>query len=144
MATMGAPREGAEGKGPPKRNTRGRSQTPGQRQNSSLSSELDRLPLSHELLAYYRQRIERSEEDYLQALKMIDAIKPSQEAYHQSQWQVGQCQVHIAELQKALSDAQTALGNERKMIVQLIAENDALKSDPPRLALYDGKSSISI
>jgi hypothetical protein len=64
----------------------------------------------------------------LEAIDLIEAVKPSQAAQHQSQWQINQFQVQVMDLQRALSDTQTALIEERKNVARLQTENDNLRS----------------
>ena len=46
---------------------------------------------------------------------------------HKSQWELRQREEEIAELQKALSDMQVYLFQEREHVLRLYAENDRLK-----------------
>lgn len=46
---------------------------------------------------------------------------------HKMQWELRQREEEIAELQKALSDMQVYLFQEREQVLRLYAENDRLK-----------------
>jgi coiled-coil domain-containing protein 77 len=59
---------------------------------------------------------------------LIDTLKVPHEEHHKLQWQVHRREAEVAELQQALSDAQTQLFDERKQLLRVIAENDELKS----------------
>ncbi|KAJ3332667.1 Coiled-coil domain-containing protein 77 [Blyttiomyces sp. JEL0837] len=101
-----------------------------------------RMADSSDLLSYYRQRLggfvdtnltlqltayDAAELEYQDALNSIDSLKISHEDHHKLSWQLHRREVEIADLQRALSDAQTQLFDERKQLLRLIAENDELK-----------------
>lgn len=44
------------------------------------------LPLSQELLQYYRSRLEKAEQDYIDALKAIEDIKLKHQEFHEITW----------------------------------------------------------
>lgn len=104
----------------------------------------DHLPLSQELLEYYRERIgkpafrfmtlghefvvlERAELDYQEALDAMESIKVSHDDYHRLAWELHQRTSEIGDLQKALSEAQSFLFEERKQLLKALAENDELR-----------------
>ncbi|KXS22454.1 hypothetical protein M427DRAFT_50774 [Gonapodya prolifera JEL478] len=91
------------------------------------SSELARLPLSHDLLAYYRQRIDRADQDYADALSRIDECALHNDESHALRWECSRRATEIRDLQVQLSDAQTALFDERRQTLRVMAENDELK-----------------
>ena len=72
---------------------------------------------------------EKAEQDYQDALKAIEDIKISHEEYHRLTWELHQRLNEIADLQKALSDAQTFLFEERKQLLKVMAENDDLRGE---------------
>ena len=85
------------------------------------------LPLSYDLLNYYRQRIEKSEQDYQDALEYLDKIKVSHKEYHELAWTLHQRNQEVASLQQAVSDAQAQVFEERKQLLKSLAENDELR-----------------
>lgn len=94
---------------------------------TSAAINLDRLPLSEDLLKYYRERIEKSEQDLQTVLNTIDDIKSNQEYQHKLEWELHQRTREITELQNALSDTQNYLFEERKSLLKVLAENDELR-----------------
>jgi coiled-coil domain-containing protein 77 len=107
------------------------------------------LPLSVDLLNYYRERIgltncnhqsdgvEKAEQDYQESLQAVDAIKISHDEYHKLTWELHQRMNEIAELQKALSDAQAFLFEERRQLLKAMAENDELRGTPLFIDWYN-------
>jgi coiled-coil domain-containing protein 77 len=57
----------------------------------------------------------------------LDAFKRTLEDQHKAQWELRQKDDEIAELQKAVSDMQVFLFQEREQVLKLYAENDRLK-----------------
>ncbi|KAJ3171579.1 Coiled-coil domain-containing protein 77 [Geranomyces variabilis] len=92
-----------------------------------MDAELRKLPLSEDLLLYYRQRLERCEEEYAAATAQIDSIRISHEDVHRTQWEAHKRASEVAELQDRLSAAQVALFEEKKNVLRLLAEADELK-----------------
>lgn len=86
------------------------------------------LPISEELLAYYKQRVDASDAEYEDALKSIDELKVSHEDTHRLSWELHKRSQEVLELQKALQDFQAAVFEERKHTLRIVAENDELKS----------------
>ncbi|MDB4339410.1 hypothetical protein N9995_00240 [bacterium] len=85
------------------------------------------LPPTPELMEYYQQRCDefvRLEEDYL---ARIQALETSVEEKHRARWQYLRAESEVEDLQQALSDTKLALFDEKERVVQLTAENDALK-----------------
>ena len=70
---------------------------------------------------------ERCDEEFQQALEQMDKLRISHEDYHRLNWELHQRMSEIADLQRALSDAQSYLFEERKQLLKVIAENDALR-----------------
>ncbi|KAI8618983.1 hypothetical protein BC830DRAFT_1106272 [Chytriomyces sp. MP71] len=79
------------------------------------------------LVEYYRSRLERVETDFDECLDKVDSLKVAHRDHQALAWQVHRREAEVAELQTALSDAQTQLFDERKLLLKCVAENDALK-----------------
>ncbi|KAI8915140.1 hypothetical protein BC831DRAFT_516843, partial [Entophlyctis helioformis] len=94
---------------------------------ANVHNELQQLPLSEELLVYYRQRIETAEEEYQHAMEHIEQLRMSHEETHKLSWELHKRSQEVVEMQQALSDFQTALFEERKHTLRIVAENDQLK-----------------
>eukprot|EP00943_MAST-04B_sp_MAST-4B-sp1_P008619 g8619.t1 len=94
-----------------------------------VSDEIDMetLPPSTELLTYYRNRLREFEKERSVMIKRMNAIEVSHEELHRTQWDLRVRQEEIAELQRALSDANVYLFDEREQVLKLQAENDQLK-----------------
>ena len=82
------------------------------------------LPASTELLSYYRTRIGEFERDLEDAAARTSAIEVSHEELHRTQWELKVRHEEVAELQRALSDANVYLFDEREQVLKLQAEND--------------------
>ena len=93
----------------------------------TLSERLGQLRPSRELLEYYRQKIAEYDGEYEKLLKKLEKYKCTYEHVHKSEWEIRQREEEIAELQKALSDMQVFLFQEREHVLRLYAENDRLK-----------------
>jgi coiled-coil domain-containing protein 77 len=85
------------------------------------------LPPSTELLSFYRHRLKEFEKERETMLTKMNAIEVSHEELHRTQWDLRVRQEEIAELQRALSDANVYLFDEREQVLKLQAENDQLK-----------------
>ena len=94
---------------------------------SSTVAELAVLPLSAELLQYYRARLESGEADIRSLEARVDACAASQAEQHKSRWETLKRMDEITDLQKALSDSHVYLWEERERAQRLQAENDELK-----------------
>ena len=92
-----------------------------------LNERLGQLRPSRELLEYYRQKIAEYDGEYEKLLKKLEKYKCTYEHVHKSEWEIRQREEEIAELQKALSDMQVFLFQEREHVLRLYAENDRLK-----------------
>ncbi|KAJ3337071.1 Coiled-coil domain-containing protein 77 [Gonapodya sp. JEL0774] len=92
-----------------------------------VMAELAKLPLSHDLLAYYRARVERAEQDYLDAMSRLEDSRVDNDESHALRWECTRRAAEIQELQIQLSDAQTSLFDERRQMLRVVAENDELK-----------------
>ncbi|MFT7805559.1 coiled-coil domain-containing protein 77 [Arapaima gigas] len=93
----------------------------------SISERLAYLRPSRELLEFYRQKVAQFDSEHEDLLQMLEKYKSSTEEQHKLQWEVQQRESEIAELQKALSDMQVCLFQEREQALRLYAENDRLK-----------------
>lgn len=92
-----------------------------------INERLAFLRPSRELLEYYRKKIAEFDGEHEDMLKRLDAYKGTYEEQHKLQWEMRQREEEIAELQKALSDMQVYLFQEREHVLRLYSENDRLK-----------------
>jgi len=88
---------------------------------------LSEVPLSSELLNYYRERLAASEDELQQCRARVEACETSQAAQHKARWELHKRMEEITDLQKALSDSHVYLWEERERCQRLQAENDELK-----------------
>ncbi|XP_038636776.1 coiled-coil domain-containing protein 77 [Scyliorhinus canicula] len=93
----------------------------------SVNERLAFLRPSRELLEYYRKKIAEFDEEHETLLKRLENYKATYEEQHKLQWEMRQREEEIEELQKALSDMQVYLFQEREHALRLYAENDRLK-----------------
>ncbi|XP_048463757.1 coiled-coil domain-containing protein 77 [Rhincodon typus] len=93
----------------------------------SVNERLAFLRPSRELLEYYRKKIAEFDEEHETLLKRLENYKATYEEQHKLQWEMRQREEEIEELQKALSDMQVYLFQEREHSLRLYAENDRLK-----------------
>ncbi|NXY19550.1 CCD77 protein, partial [Atrichornis clamosus] len=93
----------------------------------SISERLAHLHPSQELLEYYRKKIADFDEEHEDLVKRLERYKETYDEQHQLQWEVRHLEDEIAELQKALSDMQVYLFQEREHVLRLYSENDRLK-----------------
>ncbi|RIA92361.1 hypothetical protein C1645_765274 [Glomus cerebriforme] len=89
--------------------------------------EIKKLPLSENLLRYYRERCETAEQEYNDAIDAIDKCKTSHEEHYKLTWDLQQHLQEIADLQKDLSETQLFLTEERRRFMKVVAENDDLR-----------------
>ena len=82
---------------------------------------------SRELLEYYRRKVAELDSDHETLLRKLDGYAETCEEQHKLQWELRQREDEIAELQRALSDMQTYLFQEREHVLRLYSENDRLK-----------------
>ncbi|KAI5100383.1 coiled-coil domain-containing protein 77 isoform X1 [Silurus meridionalis] len=92
-----------------------------------ISERLAYLRPSRELLEFYRQKLAQFDAEHDDLLQLLEKYKSTTEDQHKLQWEVRQREDEIAELQKALSDMQVFLFQEREQALRLYAENDRLK-----------------
>ncbi|XP_019329932.1 PREDICTED: coiled-coil domain-containing protein 77 [Aptenodytes forsteri] len=106
------------------------SQSPSQEDFTPLPSISERLAFlrpSRELLEYYRKKVADFDEEHEDLVKRLERYKETYDEQHKLQWEVRQREEEIAELQKALSDMQVYLFQEREHVLRLYSENDRLK-----------------
>ncbi|VDP74121.1 unnamed protein product [Echinostoma caproni] len=82
---------------------------------------------SNELLTYYRRKVETLTEDHEHVQRRLDKIADAIGNQETLTWEVRQREAEIAELQRALSDMQVYLFQEREHVLRMYAENDRLK-----------------
>ncbi|KAH9494548.1 Coiled-coil domain-containing protein 77 [Bulinus truncatus] len=93
----------------------------------SVKHFLGYLRPSRELLEYYRKKIAEYDDEHDQLLSKLEEYRMAYEEQHTMQWELRQREEEIVELQKALSDMQIYLFQEREHVLRLYAENDRLK-----------------
>nr|XP_054487882.1 coiled-coil domain-containing protein 77 isoform X1 [Agelaius phoeniceus] len=93
----------------------------------SIGERLAHLNPSHELLDYYRKKIADFDEEHEELVKRLEKYKQTYDEQHQLQWEVRHLEEEVAELQKALSDMQVYLFQEKEQVLRLYSENDRLK-----------------
>ncbi|XP_058942832.1 coiled-coil domain-containing protein 77 [Pocillopora verrucosa] len=93
----------------------------------TVNERLGHLKPSRELLEYYRRKIAEYDGEYEEMVRKLELYKCTYEEQHKTQWELRQREEEIAELQKALSDMQVYLFQEREHVLRLYAENDRLK-----------------
>ncbi|XP_030900830.2 coiled-coil domain-containing protein 77 isoform X2 [Melopsittacus undulatus] len=93
----------------------------------SINERLAFLCPSRELLEYYHKTIADFDREHEDLLKRLERYKETYDEQHKLQWEVRQREEEIAELQKALSDMQVYLFQEREHVLRLYSENDRLK-----------------
>ncbi|NXN09685.1 CCD77 protein, partial [Indicator maculatus] len=109
--------------------TKASSQSPSQ-DLTPLPSMAERLAFvrpSRELLEYYRKKIADFDEEHEDLVKRLERYRETYDEQHKLQWEVHQREEEVAELQKALSDVQVFLFQEREQVLRLCSENDRLK-----------------
>ncbi|KAG8438494.1 hypothetical protein GDO86_004892 [Hymenochirus boettgeri] len=92
-----------------------------------INERLAFLRPSRELLEFYRKKISEFDEEHEDLAKRLEQYKATYEEQHKLQWEMRQREGEIAELQKALSDMQVYLFQEREHVLRLYSENDRLK-----------------
>ncbi|XP_006108486.2 coiled-coil domain-containing protein 77-like [Myotis lucifugus] len=99
-------------------------------ESTPLPSIEDRLAVlcpSQELLGYYQKKMAECEAENEDLLKKLELYKEACEGQHKLEWDLQQREEEIAELQKALSDMQVCLFQEREHVLRLYSENDRLR-----------------
>eukprot|EP00043_Microstomoeca_roanoka_P005664 m.57219 g.57219 ORF g.57219 m.57219 type:complete len:519 (+) comp13060_c0_seq1:211-1767(+) len=93
----------------------------------SIADRLKGLRPSKELLEFYRQKLAEFDSEHANMLAKLDKYKHACDEKNKLQWELAQREQEITELQKALSDMQVYLFQEREHVLRLYAENDRLK-----------------
>ncbi|XP_055251944.1 coiled-coil domain-containing protein 77 isoform X2 [Moschus berezovskii] len=99
-------------------------------QSTPLPSVEDRLAVlcpSQELLEYYQKKMSECEAENEDLLKKLELYREACEGQHKLEWDLQQREEEIVELQKALSDMQVCLFQEREHVLRLYSENDRLR-----------------
>ncbi|XP_010589096.1 coiled-coil domain-containing protein 77 isoform X1 [Loxodonta africana] len=99
-------------------------------ESTPLPSIEDRLAVlcpSQELLEYFQKKMAECETENEDLLKKLELYKEACEGQHKLEWDLQQKEEEIAELQKALSDMQICLFQEREHVLRLYSENDRLR-----------------
>ena len=78
-------------------------------------------------MSYYRERINGFDLERKEWLEKLEELRYKQQEKHKSEWELKKRKNEIAELQKSLCDLKVALFEERKWVLKLTRENDALK-----------------
>eukprot|EP01147_Barroeca_monosierra_P010863 gene10863-2938_t len=92
-----------------------------------ITQRLKGLRPSKELLEFYRQKLAEFDAEHAAMLGKLEKYKQSCINKDKLQWEIAQREQEISELQKALSDMQVYLFQEREHVLRLYAENDRLK-----------------
>ncbi|XP_074125417.1 coiled-coil domain-containing protein 77 isoform X1 [Sminthopsis crassicaudata] len=93
----------------------------------SISERLNFICSSNELLEYYRRKILEFDEQNEELLRKLEKYAHTYKNQHKLELEIQQREEEIAELQKALSDMQIYLFQEREHVLRLYSENDRLK-----------------
>uniref|UniRef100_A0ABK0L4T0 Coiled-coil domain containing 77 n=1 Tax=Rattus norvegicus TaxID=10116 RepID=A0ABK0L4T0_RAT len=99
-------------------------------ESTPLPSIEDRLAVlrpSQELLEYYQKKMANFEAENEDVLKKLELYRETCEEQHNLEWSLQQREGEIAELQRALSDMQVCLFQEREHVLRLYSENDRLR-----------------
>ncbi|CAG8469527.1 6006_t:CDS:10 [Paraglomus occultum] len=90
-------------------------------------TEIHKLPLSEKLLCYYKERVEKSEDEYQRAIELINQCTVSFEDHHKLTWELNRISQELTDVRRTLSDVQSLYANERRNYIKVAAENDKLK-----------------
>ncbi|XP_063449330.1 coiled-coil domain-containing protein 77 isoform X9 [Pan paniscus] len=93
----------------------------------SPEDHLAKLHPSKELLEYYQKKMAECEAENEDLLNKLELYKEACEGQHKLECDLQQREEEIAELQKALSDMQVCLFQEREHVLRLYSENDRLR-----------------
>ncbi|XP_006163281.1 coiled-coil domain-containing protein 77 [Tupaia chinensis] len=99
-------------------------------ESTPLPSVEDRMAVlcpSQELLEYYQKKMAECEAENEDLLQKLELYREACEGQHKLEWDLQQREEEIAELQKALSDMQVCLFQEREHVLRLYSENDRLR-----------------
>ena len=108
----------------------------------SVEQRLADLRPSRELLEFYRQKIAEYDDEYSTLLKRFETLSSTQEDRRRAEEELKSREAEVHQLQKALSDIQVFLMQERENVVRLYAENDRLKlrqfEDSKKIQVWKG------
>ncbi|CAF1498018.1 unnamed protein product, partial [Didymodactylos carnosus] len=93
----------------------------------TVEERLGYLRPSRELLEYYRRKIAQYDNERDEMLQKLERYKLAYEEQHKLEWELRKRESDIVELQKAISDLQIYLFQEREQVLRLYSENDRLK-----------------
>ncbi|XP_072510183.1 coiled-coil domain-containing protein 77 isoform X1 [Notamacropus eugenii] len=93
----------------------------------SITERLNFICPSKELLEYYQRKILEFDEQNEELLRKLEKYSHIYKDQHKLELEIQQREEEIAELQKALSDMQIYLFQEREHVLRLYSENDRLK-----------------
>jgi hypothetical protein len=94
------------------------------------------------LLAYYQRQCAQFEQDQHDSLQRFAALEVSHQEMHKLRWQNRVQREEIAELQKAVSNSNVALYEERAQVLKLQAENEHLRIQVLRFVRGTGVSRV--
>ncbi|XP_007503855.1 coiled-coil domain-containing protein 77 isoform X2 [Monodelphis domestica] len=93
----------------------------------SVTERLNFICPSNELLEYYRRKVLECDEQNEEILRKLEKYSLIFKDRQQLELEIQQREEEITELQKALSDIQVYLFQEREHVLRLYSENDRLK-----------------
>jgi len=93
----------------------------------TIEERLSRLRPSRELLEYYRKKIAEFDDEHEEMIQRMNKYKISHEDQQKMELELAQREQEIVDLQKAISDLQVCVLQEREQVLRLYAENDRLK-----------------
>lgn len=93
----------------------------------SIQERLSQLRPSRELLEYYRKKVAEFDDEHDEMAKRMEKFKGACEEQHRMECELTHREQEISDLQKAISDLQVCVLQEREQVLRLYAENDRLK-----------------
>jgi len=93
----------------------------------SIEERLSQLRPSRELLEYYRKKVAQFDDEHEDMIQRMEKYKVSYEDQQKMELELSQREQEIVDLQKAISDLQVCVLQEREQVLRLYAENDRLK-----------------
>ncbi len=88
------------------------------------SKQQDQAEELHQILDYYRNRVENFEKERVQWFDKLDKLRIKQDQAHKVEWELKKRQEEKGELEMALHQCQAALYNEREKIMQMKESGD--------------------
>ena len=83
--------------------------------------------MQEQLLEYYQQRTQQTEQSFRDAIERINHLKISQEEHHQLKYELGRQDSEISALKQALVSCRQTSLLERRHIMKIMAENDEMR-----------------